>query len=88
MDGEYRCTCIYFIAVSTHRLRSNDTPVPIITLDIQITLQQKEPEFPGEMTDFMDGTGNELEEPEISCGDRKQETAGKKSYRGAVNGDT
>ena len=40
------------------------------------------------MTDFMDGTGNELEEPEISCGDRKQETAGKKSYRGAVNGDT
>ena len=41
------------------------------------------------MTDFTDGTGNELEEPEISYGDRKQEIVGKKkSYRGAANGDT
>ena len=30
------------------------------------------------MTDFTDGTGNELEEPEISYGDRKQEIVGKK----------
>lgn len=40
------------------------------------------------MTDFRDGTGNELQEPEISCGDRNKKWLGKKSYRGAANGDT
>ena len=35
------------------------------------------------MTDFRDGTGNELQEPEISCGDRNKIWLEKKLQRGS-----
>lgn len=34
------------------------------------------------MTDFRDGTGNELQEPEISCGDRNKKWLEKKVIEG------
>ena len=40
IDGECKRTCIYFIGIYTDRLRSNDTLVPIITLDIQILISK------------------------------------------------